>query len=85
MLKVESYPSNEFGYLTGVVNYISSIPNRRDSFLVKVDLPRGLQTNYDKTIFFRNHLLAQAEVITDDRKLFDKFTGQLKQILDRQK
>jgi HlyD family secretion protein len=83
MMKVESYPSNEFGYLSGVVNYISNIPNRRDSFLIKVDLPKGLQTNYDKTIFFRNNLSAQAEIITDDRKLFERLVGQLKQIWDR--
>lgn len=83
MLKVESYPSTEFGYLTGMVNYISSMPNRRDSFLVKVDLPNGLQTNYDKTIYFRNSLLAQAEIITDDRRLSERFWGQLKQITKR--
>ena len=80
IIKVESYPSNEYGYLTGAVDYISNIPSRRDSFLIKVRLPKGLRTNYDKEIFFRNDLLAQAEIITNDRKLFDRLTGQLKRI-----
>jgi HlyD family secretion protein len=83
MIKVESYSSTEFGYLTGTVSYISNIPNRRDSFLVKAELPKGLQTNYDKTIFFRNNLSAQAEIVTDNRRLFDRLTGQLKQIWER--
>jgi len=83
MIKVVSYPSNEFGYLTGVVSYISNIPNRRDSFLIKVDLPKSLETNYGKTIFFRNGLTARAEIITDSRRLFDRLTGQLKQIWKR--
>lgn len=83
MIKVESYPSNEFGYLAGTVSYISNIPNRRDSFLIKVDLPRGLETNYGKTIFFRNGLTAGAEIITDSRRLFDRLTGQLKQVLKK--
>jgi len=83
MIKAESYPSDEFGYLTGTVSYISNIPSRRDSFLIKVDLPKGLQTNYNKTIFFKNNLSAQAEVITDDRKLVDRLAGQLKQIWER--
>lgn len=78
MLKVESYPSAEFGHLIGTVNYISGMPSRGDSFLIKVDLPNGLQTNYKKTIFFRNSLTAHAEMITDDRKLFDRLMGQLK-------
>lgn len=83
MIKVESYPSNEFGYLSGVVSYISNIPNRRDSFLIKVDFPKGLETNYSKTIFFRNGLTARAEIITDNRKLFDRLTGQLRQVWRR--
>jgi HlyD family secretion protein len=83
MIKVESYPSTEFGYLTGSVKYISNMPQRKDSFLIKVDLPMGMQTNYNKTIFFRNNLTAQAEIITDNRKLFDRLAGQLRQIWDR--
>lgn len=83
MIKAGSYPSNEFGYLAGTVNYISNIPNRRDSFLINVDLHNGLQTNYGKTIFFRNGLSANAEIITDNRKLFDRLAGQLKQIWER--
>jgi HlyD family secretion protein len=83
MLKAESYPSTEFGYLTGTVGYISNIPSRRDSFLIKVELPKGLQTNYNKTIYFRNNLSAQAEIITDNRRLFERLLGQLKQIWER--
>ncbi len=83
MIKVESYPSSEFGHLAGNIAYISNMPNRKDSFLVKVNLQNGLKTNYGKTIFFRNNLAAQAEIITDDRKLFDRFMGQLKQVWQR--
>ena len=83
MLKVESYPSTEFGYLTGTISYIAKMPNRRDSFQLKVDLPKGLQTNYNKTIYFRNNLLAQAEIVTDNRRLSDRLMGQLKQVWER--
>jgi len=82
-LNIESYPASEFGYVTGTVKYISGMSNSRDSFLLKVNLPKGLQTNYGKTIFFRNGLTAQAEVITDNRKLSDRLLGQLRQIIDR--
>jgi hypothetical protein len=37
-----------------------------------------------KIFFVRNNLAAQAEIITDDRRLSDRFAGQLKQIWDRQ-
>ncbi len=83
LIRIESFPSNEFGFITGIISYISEMPNPRDSFLIKVDLPKGLQTNYNKTIFFRNNLAADAEVMTDSRKLFDRFWGQLKDIIKR--
>jgi len=79
-IKVESYPDAEFGYLNGTVNYISGMPSRRDSFLIKVELPNGLQTNYHKNIFFRNNLSAQAEIVTVNRRLIERFFTQLKQI-----
>jgi multidrug resistance efflux pump len=82
-IKVESYPDAEFGYLNGTVNYISGMPNRTDSFLVRVELPNGLQTNYHKNIFFRNNLSAQAEIVTVNRRLMERFFSQLKQVWER--
>lgn len=83
IIRVESYPANEFGYLTGVVKYISDFPGKLDSFAIKVDLPNGLNTNEGKQILFRNNLLASAEIITDNRKLSDRFLSQLKQAIKR--
>jgi HlyD family secretion protein len=83
LIKVNSYPSNEYGYLTGKVNYISSIPVNSDSFLIRVELPDGLQTNYNKTIFFRNSLLAEASVITSNKRLIHNFIGKLHDMIKR--
>jgi len=83
ILKLAGYPSPEFGYIEGRVSYISNLPNEKDSFITKVDLPDGLVTSYKKTIFFRNNLFATAEVITDDRRLIDRLFGQLEQVLKR--
>ena len=82
-IKIESYPDAEFGYLTGQVSYITGMPNRRDSFLIKADLPNGLQTNYHKNIFFRNNLSASAEIVTVNRRLIDRFFNQLNEIWKR--
>jgi multidrug resistance efflux pump len=77
MIKVESYPANEFGQLTGVVDFISGFSNSRDSALVLVRLPQGLVTNYKKEVVYRNNLSASAEIITDNRRLIHRFAGQL--------
>lgn len=83
IMRMYGFPEAEFGIVEGRVSYISNIPNERDSFLVKVDLPNGLITNYNKTIFFRNGLGASAEVIADDRRLIDRFFGQMREIIRR--
>lgn len=80
ILNVEGYPSKEYGNLKGMIQYISHLPHKSDSFLVKLILLEGLKTTYGKEILFRNNLSAQAEIITDQRRLFDRFLGHLKQV-----
>ena len=75
-IRMESYPSAEFGYLRGEISYISRMPNQRDSFLVRVELPDGLKTNYSSVVEFRNNLIAEGQIITDNRKLIRRlFAG----------
>jgi len=81
ILKVDSYPSQEFGNIPGFIDYIAEMPNNNDSFLIHVNLPNGLITNYGKTIFFKTGLTAQAEIITDNRKLIDRLAGELKNVI----
>lgn len=83
LIRLQGYPSEQFGYIKGKVGYISSLPNRNDSFLVKVVLPNGLVTNQQKTLLFRNNLLASAEVVTEKRRLIQRFTGKLSEMMKR--
>lgn len=77
IIKPFSYPSSEFGYLHGVVSFISMMPTSKDSFLVKVDMPTGLITNSHHTLQFRNNLSCEAEVITARRRLLNRLIGHL--------
>lgn len=77
IIRTESYPSQEFGYLTGHISYISNFPDRKDSFVVKVELPTRVRTSHNKELPFRNGLNGMAEAITDDRSLFDRFASQV--------
>lgn len=83
IVKVDGYPSEEFGTLTASINYVSLIPNRTDSFALRADLTNGLRTSYGKEIFFNNSLTAQADIITEERRLIHRFMGQLKKIWER--
>lgn len=72
VIRVESYPSSEFGYLKGKISFISPLLVRDSSFLIHVQLPDGMNTNYNKVIPFRDNLKATAEIITQDRRLLEK-------------
>jgi hypothetical protein len=83
VLKLESYPSGEFGSIRGIITHIADTPGSNDSFLITVSLPHGLQTNYGKNIFYRTGLKGEADIITDNRVLFDRLAGQLKNVWKR--
>jgi multidrug resistance efflux pump len=83
IIRVQGYPSEQFGYLKGKVTYISNLPNRNDSFLIRVDLPKDLITNQQYKLQFRNNLLATAEVVTKERRLLERFTGKMYEMMSR--
>ena len=80
LLKLPSYPSQEFGAITGKLDFISNIPTD-SGYLAKVLLPNGLQTNYKKLVLYHEGLLAQAEIITEDLKLSDRLLNQLRSVM----
>jgi len=71
-LRVNAYPYQEFGFIPGKLTYISTIP-ADSGFLATVELPRGLLTNYNKTIQYRTGLKVEAFVVTREQRLLQRF------------
>ncbi len=80
LLKLPAYPYQEFGVITGKLDFISSIATD-SGYLAKVLLPNGLQTNYKKQVHYHEGLSALAEIITEDLKLSDRLLNQLKSVI----
>jgi multidrug efflux pump subunit AcrA (membrane-fusion protein) len=72
LLRFQSYPSQEFGLLIGSVKFISTLPSE-NGYLAKVTFENGLTTTYGKKIQYRNGLLANAEIVTKDMRLLERF------------
>ncbi len=72
LLKFPSYPFQEFGSVSGKIDFISNI-NTDSGYLAKVSLPNGLNTSYKKQVQFRDRLQAQGEIITQDIRLLQRF------------
>ena len=72
LLKFPSYPYQEYGSLSGKINFISTIPSD-SGYLAKVILSNGLITNYNKPIQYRDGLLGYGEIITQNMRLPERF------------
>lgn len=72
LLKLQSYPFQEFGSLVGSVQFISTLPSE-NGYLAKITLKNNLTTTYQKKIHYRDGLTAKAEIITKDFRLLERF------------
>lgn len=73
LVRFSGYPDQEFGSVTGNIDYLSDFPVRDSVFLGKVSFPNGLTTNYGYELPPVNGMRGQAEIITQDMKLLERF------------
>ncbi len=72
LLKFQAYPYEQFGSVTGKIEFISTIPTD-SGFLAKISLPHGLTTNYNKKLQYQYGLFAQADIVTENIRLLESF------------
>jgi len=58
--------------VVGKIDYNNTAASE-SGFLAKVVLPDGLITNYKKPLLYRNGLFAQADIITENIRLLQRF------------
>jgi len=84
-VKLENYPYLEFGSVDGRVKSVSLITHELkngeyslDTYLVLVDLPEGLKTNYGEVLDFKYEIGGSADIIVNDRRLIERLFDNLK-------
>jgi multidrug resistance efflux pump len=77
IIKLKSYPFEEYGVVKGIVDNISEIDVNKE-YLVRVQLPDGITTNLNKKLKFRFGMLGEAEIITKNTRIIDKVVYKLK-------
>lgn len=87
IIKLDNYPYNEYGSIRGKVTAISLATNQQtlsdsqnkiNAYLVNVSLPNGLKTNYGTELNFHTEAKGFAEIITEDKRLINRFFDNLK-------
>lgn len=83
-VRINNFPDQEFGYLIGKVESISSVPTAEGLYVAEINFPNGMQTNYGKTLPITQQMLGSADIITDDLRLMERFFMPVKKILKNQ-
>ena len=80
-VRINNFPDQEFGYLIGKVVSISSIPTAEGFYVVEVDFPGGMKTNYDRILPISRQMQGTADIITEDLRLIERFFMPVKKML----
>ncbi|WMJ74361.1 HlyD family efflux transporter periplasmic adaptor subunit [Cytophagaceae bacterium ABcell3] len=82
-IKLDGFPYQQFGILKGEVAAISLVP-RNGNYFIKVKLTEGLITSYHKEIEFQQDMTGVAEIITDDRRIIERFFSRFRSLFNNQ-
>ena len=85
VIKLENYPYMEYGYIEGYVSSISLVTQTQkttestiETYLINVELPNGLKTNYEENLDFKYELGGTADIIVKDRRLIERLFDNLR-------
>ncbi|EDM37811.1 putative hemolysin secretion protein [Pedobacter sp. BAL39] len=85
IIKLDNYPYMEYGSIKGRVSSISLTTNpistkegMKDTYLVSVDLPDRLKTNYGSELDFRFEIKGTGDIVANQRKLIERLFDNLR-------
>lgn len=84
LIKLDNYRYQEYGIVEGKVQNISLSPDKDGNYYVDVVLPKGLKTSYHKNLVFDKELRGNAEIVTQDLRLIERFFFQMRKLLGYQ-
>ena len=82
-IRLENYPANEYGMLLGEIESISLVTNDDNNYLIRVKLINGLTSTYNKELPFKQEMLGNAEIITEDLRLIERFFNDIREVFDK--
>lgn len=78
-IKFDDFPNTQFGMVKGKVETISLVQSN-EFYIVKINLPDSLKTNYKKTLPFKQNMKGTAEILTDDLPLIARLFNPIKSL-----
>lgn len=80
-IKLDNYPYQQYGMLAGVVVNFSISPDSKGNYIVYISLPKGTETSYGKTLEFRQELIGNAEIVTENLSVAERLFYKFREVL----
>ncbi len=74
LIKLKSYPFEEYGMLKGKISYIAEVPYKDSVFMSKVDFTIRKTSDMKRPIHLKQGMMADAEIITQDATILQRLS-----------
>jgi multidrug efflux pump subunit AcrA (membrane-fusion protein) len=82
LIKLRSYPFEEYGMLRGRIKYISDVPFKDSVFMSKVDFKLTKASDMRRPIRLKQGMLADAEIVTQDATVLQRIGRNIIKVID---
>ena len=82
LVKLRSYPFEEYGMIRGKIRYIADVPYKDSIFISKVDFKIRNSSDLKKPIHLKQGMMADAEIVTQDATILQRLSRSLFKIID---
>jgi len=83
LIKLRSYPFEEYGMIRGTIKSISEVPYKDSVYTSKVDFNRKAISDMKRPIHLKQGMAADAEIITQNATVFQRLSRSLFKIMDK--
>ncbi|WP_443937988.1 HlyD family efflux transporter periplasmic adaptor subunit [Pedobacter sp. MW01-1-1] len=81
LVKLQSYPYEQYGMIRGKLSYISDAAFRDSVFIAKVSFDEFENKEKGQKIVLKNGMLADAEIITEENSLLQRFFNNITKMM----
>ena len=82
LIKLRSYPFEEYGIINGKISFITDVALKDSVFVAKVDFGKFEQKNPEHPIILKPGMVADAEIITKESSLLQRFLRNMTKMLN---
>ena len=82
LIKLKSYPFEEYGMLKGKIKYISDVPYKDSVFISRVDFKVRKVSDMKRTIHLKQGMMADAEIVTQDATILQRVSRDILKIIN---